>query len=142
MAKYWFLGVLIVVSYLCNLLGTTNIEVVEGYPIEDLIVSLPGQPKVEFSQYSGYVDIDVKHGRSLFYYFVEADHKPQNKPLTLWLNGGIIYYISSLLILIIMVADLIFLLNYFQCIFLFYFFGFMFGLTVSLAKSRWYYGFL
>lgn len=81
MAKYWFLNVLIIVSYLCNL-------VVEGYPIEDLVVSLPGQPKVEFSQYAGYVDIDVKHGRSLFYYFVEAHHKPQNKPLTLWLNGG------------------------------------------------------
>jgi len=119
MAKYWFLSVFIAVFHLCNLL-------VEGYPIEDLVVSLPGQPKVEFSQYSGYVDIDVKHGRSLFYYFVEADHKPQNKPLTLWLNGGnnnsLIYYISSLLIFIIMVADLIFLLYYFQYIFYQFFF--------------------
>ncbi|PNX70734.1 serine carboxypeptidase 42-like protein, partial [Trifolium pratense] len=61
---------------------------VEGYPIEDLIMKLPGQPKVEFSQYAGYVDIDVKHGRSLFYYFVEADQYPHKKPLTLWLNGG------------------------------------------------------
>ncbi|GAU51234.1 hypothetical protein TSUD_412360 [Trifolium subterraneum] len=82
MKKCWFVGVLIVVS----LLGTTIW--VEGYPIEDLVVRLPGQPKVEFKQYAGYVDIDLKHGRSLFYYFVEAEHDPHKKPLTLWLNGG------------------------------------------------------
>lgn len=82
MGKCWLVGVLIVVGYASLLLG------VEGYPIEDLVVSLPGQPKVEFRQYAGYVDIDLKHGRSLFYYFVEADHDPHNKPLTLWLNGG------------------------------------------------------
>lgn len=82
MEKCWLVGVLIVVGYARLLLG------LEGYPIEDLIVRLPGQPKVDFSQYAGYVDIDLKHGRSLFYYFVEADHDPHNKPLTLWLNGG------------------------------------------------------
>ncbi|KAL5102317.1 hypothetical protein RYX36_006644 [Vicia faba] len=82
MRKCWLvIGVLIVVIY-----GT--LLVVQGYPIEDLVVKLPGQPKVEFSQYAGYVDVDVKHGRSLFYYFVEADHQPEKKPLTLWLNGG------------------------------------------------------
>jgi serine carboxypeptidase-like clade 2 len=91
MGKFWFIGIFIVATYVCNFLGTTTttIRVVEGYPIEDLVVSLPGQPKVEFSQYAGYIDIDVKHGRSLFYYFVEADHQPHKKPLTLWLNGGI-----------------------------------------------------
>jgi serine carboxypeptidase-like clade 2 len=82
MGKFWFIGIFIVATYVCNFL-------VEGYPIEDLVVSLPGQPKVEFSQYAGYIDIDVKHGRSLFYYFVEANHQPHKKPLTLWLNGGI-----------------------------------------------------
>ncbi|KAF7816750.1 Serine carboxypeptidase-like 42 [Senna tora] len=61
---------------------------VEGYPIEDLVGRLPGQPKVGFKQYAGYVDVDVKHGRSLFYYFVEAENEPDVKPLTLWLNGG------------------------------------------------------
>ncbi|OMP06724.1 Peptidase S10, serine carboxypeptidase [Corchorus olitorius] len=55
---------------------------------EDLVVKLPGQPPVGFKQYAGYVDVDHKAGRSLFYYFVEADHHPHNKPLTLWLNGG------------------------------------------------------
>ncbi|KAL5075584.1 hypothetical protein RYX36_014568 [Vicia faba] len=85
MEKCWFVGVLIVLGYVC-LLGA--IIRVEGYPIEDLVVNLPRQPNVKFSQYAGYVDIDVKHGRSLFYYFVEADHHPHKKPLTLWLNGG------------------------------------------------------
>ncbi|KAI5405718.1 Serine carboxypeptidase-like 42 [Lathyrus oleraceus] len=85
MEKCWLVGLLIVLGYVC-LLGTTFR--VEGHPIEDLVERLPGQPKVKFKQYAGYVDIDVKHGRSLFYYFVEADHHPRKKPLTLWLNGG------------------------------------------------------
>ncbi|XP_058747915.1 serine carboxypeptidase-like 42 [Vicia villosa] len=83
MRKCWLVSALIVVIY-GTLLETEGYR----YPIEDLVVKLPGQPEVEFSQYAGYVDIDVKHGRSLFYYFVEADHEPNKKPLTLWLNGG------------------------------------------------------
>lgn len=59
-----------------------------GYPEEDLVKVLPGQPEVRFKQYAGYVDVDLKAGRSLFYYFVEAETDPHNKPLTLWLNGG------------------------------------------------------
>lgn len=60
----------------------------KGYPEEDFVKELPGQPKVGFKQYAGYVDVDLKAGRSLFYYFVEAEKDPQHKPLTLWLNGG------------------------------------------------------
>lgn len=60
----------------------------EGYPEQDLVVRLPGQPTVGFKQYAGYVDIDLKAGRSLFYYYVEAEKLPDTKPLTLWLNGG------------------------------------------------------
>ncbi|RID74280.1 hypothetical protein BRARA_B01387 [Brassica rapa] len=60
----------------------------EGYPEEDLVARLPGQPKVLFRQFAGYVDVDFETGRSLFYYFVEADTHPETKPLTLWLNGG------------------------------------------------------
>ncbi|WZZ09608.1 hypothetical protein YC2023_095529 [Brassica napus] len=59
----------------------------EGYPEEELVVRLPGQPKVLFRQYAGYVEVDSKTGRSLFYYFVEAATQPETKPLTLWLNG-------------------------------------------------------
>ncbi|KAL1189527.1 Serine carboxypeptidase-like 42 [Cardamine amara subsp. amara] len=60
----------------------------EGYPEEDVVVKLPGQPKVGFRQFAGYVDVDSENGRSLFYYYVEAVKQPDTKPLTLWLNGG------------------------------------------------------
>ncbi|KAL1225066.1 Serine carboxypeptidase-like 42 [Cardamine amara subsp. amara] len=60
----------------------------EAYPEEDMVVKLPGQPKVGFRQYAGYIDVDRKVGRSLFYYYVEADKQPDTKPLTVWLNGG------------------------------------------------------
>ncbi|PWA53529.1 peptidase S10, serine carboxypeptidase, Alpha/Beta hydrolase fold protein [Artemisia annua] len=55
----------------------------------DRIIALPGQPKVTFSQFSGYVTVHKKHGRALFYWLTEAaTHNPQDKPLVLWLNGG------------------------------------------------------
>lgn len=80
--REWACWVLIVLG------GVWLVVVVEGYPAQDLVVNLPGQPKVGFRQFAGYVDVDVKHGRSLFYYFVEADKDPESKPLALWLNGG------------------------------------------------------
>ncbi|GLT88069.1 hypothetical protein SLE2022_061110 [Rubroshorea leprosula] len=54
----------------------------------DKIVALPGQPKVGFQQFSGYITVDDKKQRALFYYFVEAETDPSLKPLVLWLNGG------------------------------------------------------
>ncbi|EEF51706.1 serine carboxypeptidase-like 45 [Ricinus communis] len=54
----------------------------------DKIVRLPGQPHVGFQQFSGYVSVDDKKHRALFYYFVEAEIDPASKPLVLWLNGG------------------------------------------------------
>ncbi|RCV12021.1 hypothetical protein SEVIR_2G243900v4 [Setaria viridis] len=55
----------------------------------DKITALPGQPEgVGFNQYSGYVTVDEKNGRALFYYFVEATNDAATKPLLLWLNGG------------------------------------------------------
>ncbi|KAL9229935.1 hypothetical protein vseg_005347 [Gypsophila vaccaria] len=54
----------------------------------DEVVDLPGQPQVNFKHYAGYVTVNESHGRALFYWFFEADHSPQNKPLVLWLNGG------------------------------------------------------
>ncbi|KAJ1296800.1 hypothetical protein BS78_01G330200 [Paspalum vaginatum] len=56
---------------------------------QDKIVSMPGQTGVtDFDQYAGYVTVDAKAGRALFYYFVEAPQDPSDKPLVLWLNGG------------------------------------------------------
>ncbi|KAK6160470.1 hypothetical protein DH2020_003851 [Rehmannia glutinosa] len=54
----------------------------------DRIFQLPGQPQISFKQFSGYVSVDEKKERALFYYFVEADIDPASKPLVLWLNGG------------------------------------------------------
>ncbi|WVZ72359.1 hypothetical protein U9M48_020832 [Paspalum notatum var. saurae] len=55
----------------------------------DRIGSLPGQPPVNFSMYSGYVTVDAAAGRALFYWLVEAAAVPaESAPLVLWLNGG------------------------------------------------------
>lgn len=55
---------------------------------DDKLLSLPGQPRVSFQQYAGYVPVDENQDRALFYYFVEAEIGPASKPLVLWLNGG------------------------------------------------------
>jgi serine carboxypeptidase-like clade 2 len=54
----------------------------------DRIVTLPGQPQIAFQQFSGYVTVDNKKHKSLFYYFAESETDPSSKPLVLWLNGG------------------------------------------------------
>ncbi|XP_043693650.1 serine carboxypeptidase-like 45 isoform X2 [Telopea speciosissima] len=54
----------------------------------DRIDKLPGQPEVSFQQFSGYITVDDKQERALFYYFVEAEIDPDSKPFVLWLNGG------------------------------------------------------
>lgn len=64
------------------------IEVKASLPHPDLITRLPGQPQVGFSQFSGYVSVDDKKQKALFYYFVEAEVDAALKPLVLWLNGG------------------------------------------------------
>ena len=68
---------------------------VECYPgLIDRVAWLPGQPIVGFQQYSGYVTVDEKKQRALFYYFAEAEVDPASKPLVLWLNGGLSFSIS------------------------------------------------
>lgn len=89
--KAWFS---VVVGFVWLIL--VNVNNVGAYPVKDLVVKLPGQPKVSFSQYAGYVDVDFNAGRSLFYYFVEADNEPHKKPLTLWLNGGLLFFFFKL----------------------------------------------
>ncbi|KAI3456291.1 hypothetical protein Pfo_012954 [Paulownia fortunei] len=54
---------------------------------EDLVTSLPGQPSVNFRHYAGYVTVNEKNGRALFYWFYEATTFADEKPLVLWLNG-------------------------------------------------------
>ncbi|KAK8664760.1 hypothetical protein V6N13_084536 [Hibiscus sabdariffa] len=54
----------------------------------DLVTDLPGQPVVDFRHYAGYVTVNEKNGRALFYWFYETMSHPDEKPLVLWLNGG------------------------------------------------------
>lgn len=54
----------------------------------DRVILLPEQPPVKFKQFAGYVTVDESHGKALFYWFFEATHKQEKKPLLLWLNGG------------------------------------------------------
>nr|GMC52329.1 serine carboxypeptidase II-3-like [Ipomoea batatas] len=61
---------------------SANIEAQEGSMEADKIDALPGQPAgVKFNQYSGYVTVDRKAGRSLFYYFAESPHNSSINPL-------------------------------------------------------------
>lgn len=55
---------------------------------KDLIRSFPGQPRVSFKQYGGFVPVDETTGRFFYYYFVEAIKASDSAPLVLWLNGG------------------------------------------------------
>lgn len=69
---------------------TSRLYADSGSKENDRIVELPGQPAgVDFVQYGGYVTVDDRNGRALFYYFAEAAGKQSSsKPLLLWLNGG------------------------------------------------------
>ncbi|XXG41754.1 hypothetical protein AAC387_Pa01g2154 [Persea americana] len=60
---------------------------VESY-LPHKITHLPGQPPISFQHFSGYITVDDKEQRALFYYFAEAEIDPVLKPVVLWLNGG------------------------------------------------------
>ncbi|KAJ9146171.1 hypothetical protein P3X46_028475 [Hevea brasiliensis] len=70
MGKCCFSGLLIALLYSTWLLSYG----VERNPAKDLV-------------FAGYIDVDVKNGRSIFYYFVEAKKNLEKKPLSIWLNG-------------------------------------------------------
>ncbi|KAI3853692.1 hypothetical protein MKW98_025209 [Papaver atlanticum] len=62
---------------------------VTGAPKHALITKLPGfNGSFPSKHYSGYVTIDEKTGKNLFYYFVVSERKPSEDPVVLWLNGG------------------------------------------------------
>ena len=78
-----FMVLVLLVALVCASHVTINEE-----EEADRILQLPGQPKVSFQQYSGYVTVNHVAGRALFYWLTEADHNPLSKPLVIWLNGG------------------------------------------------------
>jgi carboxypeptidase C (cathepsin A) len=78
--------------------GTTssneNPRVVKGLPVEDdkdydLITDLPGLDfDPGFDQYAGYLTVNDKHQRNIFYWYVESQGSPDTDPVVLWTNGG------------------------------------------------------
>ncbi|KAK1272987.1 Serine carboxypeptidase-like 35 [Acorus gramineus] len=59
----------------------------DGGRESDRVRGLPGQPSVAFGHYAGYVNLHPREGKSLFYWFFEAEGGVAGKPLLLWLNG-------------------------------------------------------
>ncbi|CAN4104660.1 unnamed protein product [Withania somnifera] len=56
---------------------------------DDKVIKLPGQPNSpQVSQFSGYITVNITHGRALFYWFFQSQSDSSKKPLLLWLNGG------------------------------------------------------
>ncbi|KAL6867273.1 hypothetical protein ACP4OV_015297 [Aristida adscensionis] len=62
----------------------------EGSKEADKIAAMPGQPPDAegLVHYAGYINIDDKTGKTLFYYFAEAFSDAAQKPIVLWLTGG------------------------------------------------------
>lgn len=84
-------GTLILLLLLCCLfiISSFSTTVALRNPQElDRIIALPGQPKVSFAQFSGYVTVNEDHERALFYWLTEAITSPEKKPLVLCLDGG------------------------------------------------------
>ncbi|XP_021745654.1 serine carboxypeptidase-like 45 [Chenopodium quinoa] len=77
-----------VITFATLLLCNFALQVTPLSSEDDKITSLPGQPPVNFQQFSGYITVDEVKKRNLFYYFVQAETNPSSKPLVLWLNGG------------------------------------------------------
>lgn len=85
-------------SFTCNFARDLRVDEAAALRQQqaDQVVRLPGQPPVGFRQFAGYVTVNESHGRALFYWFFEATNNAADKPLLLWLNGGIHYSISTL----------------------------------------------
>ncbi|TVU41278.1 hypothetical protein EJB05_14781, partial [Eragrostis curvula] len=67
----------------------SSLAVGDGEQEADRVAHLPGQPgSPSVSQFAGYVTIDERRGRALFYWFFEAQAVPEEKPLLLFLTGG------------------------------------------------------
>ncbi|KAL0337725.1 UNVERIFIED_CONTAM: Serine carboxypeptidase 24 [Sesamum calycinum] len=79
---------LLLLCFLSSSLLTTLLTALPAEQELDRITALPGQPPVNFSQFSGYVTVNEQQGRALFYWLTEATSNAHRKPLVLWLNGG------------------------------------------------------
>lgn len=88
-------GLLFFFSFLLHFI-ISSAAGIRGEAAFDRIKELPGQPPVNFDQFSGYVSVNDKNGRALFYWLTEATINAHEKPLVLWLNGGWYIYLFCL----------------------------------------------
>ncbi|EYU44197.1 hypothetical protein ABFS82_08G031000 [Erythranthe guttata] len=79
-----FVAIVLLLHGVNSAASATHLEEEEA----DRITGLPGQPKVNFQQFSGYVTVSQVPGRALFYWLTESVQQPLSKPLVVWLNGG------------------------------------------------------
>ncbi|KAK9092424.1 hypothetical protein Syun_027335 [Stephania yunnanensis] len=91
MGNFMFALALVTMIYAFSAVNSRSVKIInfDGYG-DHLVTQLPGQPDddVGFKHYAGYVTVDEKSGRALFYWFYEASSRHDEKPLVLWLNGG------------------------------------------------------
>ncbi|KAL6864822.1 hypothetical protein ACP4OV_015973 [Aristida adscensionis] len=96
-ARVLLLAALLALSLACRLRPAVAAKAAErrrggghGHHELDRVARLPGQPAggVDFAMYSGYVTVEERAGRALFYWLQEAPAAAQPAPLVLWLNGG------------------------------------------------------
>ena len=72
-----------------SLLPAAVLAATRGEQEGDRVRFLPGQPpRPPVSQFAGYVTVNERSGRALFYWFFEAQTSPAQKPLLPWLDGG------------------------------------------------------
>jgi serine carboxypeptidase-like clade 2 len=54
----------------------------------DPIISLPDYSGPNVTQYSGYITVDQKEEKALFYWLIESLESPSTAPLVVWYQGG------------------------------------------------------
>lgn len=86
--QFWVAMVFVLLLVLLQYVGGTGSICQEQEVEADRIRALPGQPKVSFQQFSGYVTVNKEAGRALFYWLTESSSSSTSKPLVIWLNGG------------------------------------------------------
>ncbi|XP_019432599.1 PREDICTED: serine carboxypeptidase-like 20 [Lupinus angustifolius] len=77
--------------YLCLILLSIslNFVLIQSAPKSSLITKLPGfNGTFPSKHYAGYITVEKKFGRNLYYYFVASEGNPSKDPVVLWLNGG------------------------------------------------------
>ncbi len=42
----------------------------------------------ELTQYTGFITVNEKNNRNLFYWFIESQNNPDSDPLVVWYQGG------------------------------------------------------